>query len=336
MTIKHGTAGADTLVGTSGADQLFGEGGSDVLKGLAGGDTLDGGSGRDTIDYSGSARGVRVQLDDGAGFNSDAEGDVYVGVENVVGSSSGDDLTGDAAGNRLSGGEGNDVLDGGAGNNTLLGGAGDDLFRGAPGAEVIGGGLGTRDFVTYAASALGVNVDLSNGLAGGGDAAGDVLTGVEFLAGTSLSDTLAGSAAANELFGNSGADRLAGLAGADSLFGNAGADTLEGGAGADIFFFDDTDDSPAGFLSRDVINDFSTTQGDRIALFAIDANDADAGDDAFEFLGRDGFIDTAGQVEYTFVGGNTVVRVNTGGDLAPEMEIQLQGNIDLVAGNFFL
>ena len=32
MTIKNGTAGADTLTGTTGADQLFGKDGNDILK----------------------------------------------------------------------------------------------------------------------------------------------------------------------------------------------------------------------------------------------------------------------------------------------------------------
>ena len=85
-----------------------------------------------------------------------------------------------------------------------------------------------------------------------------------------------------------------------------------------------------------MINDFSHAQGDHIELGLIDANAADAVNDAFEFLGRDGFIDAPGQIEYTFEGGNTVVRVNTAGDLAPEMEIQLLGQIDLVASDFLL
>ena len=42
ITIKNGTAGADTLVGTNVADQLFGKAGNDILKGLAGPDLLDG------------------------------------------------------------------------------------------------------------------------------------------------------------------------------------------------------------------------------------------------------------------------------------------------------
>src|SRR3712207_7731188 len=40
-----------------------------------------------------------------------------------------------------------------------------------------------------------------------------------------------------------------------------------------------------------------------------------------------------GQIEYVFEGNNTVVRFNTEGSNAPEMEIQLLGNIDLVASD---
>ena len=129
---------------------------------------------------------------------------------------------------------------------------------------------------------------------------------------------------------------MSGLAGGDALFGGAGADTMTGGDGADVFFYLVAEDSPAGFFTRDVVIAFSHAQGDVIDLRQVDAIAATSGNDAFEFLGRDGFVDTAGQVEYTFAGGNTVVRVNTGGDLAPEMEIQLQGNIDLVAADFVL
>ena len=46
----------------------------------------------------------------------------------------------------------------------------------------------------------------------------------------------------------------------------------------------------------------------------------------------------AGQITYGFEGNATVVRINAEGgfDSLPEMEIQLQGNIDPVASDFFL
>jgi hypothetical protein len=85
-----------------------------------------------------------------------------------------------------------------------------------------------------------------------------------------------------------------------------------------------------------IINDFSHANGDKIDLSAIDANQLFPGNDSFEFLGLNGFIDTAGQIEFIFESGDTIVKVNTGGTLAPEMEIQLDGQINLVASDFVL
>jgi Ca2+-binding RTX toxin-like protein len=334
MAITHGTAGADTLLGTSAADQLFGEAGNDVLKGLAGADTLDGGKGRDTADYRGSA-GVDVELDRGIGFFGDAAGDTYVGVENAVGSSFGDFLVGDGLANRLDGGLGNDNLNGGGGNDVLVGGGGNDQIRGAAGADVINGGGGI-DTVFYDLSPLGVNVNLTSGLVNNGDATGDTLTGIENLSGSSGDDILAGNAVANELRGELGDERLFGFAGNDKLVGGIGADTMTGGEGADLFLFGSALESPAGFISRDVILDFRRDQGDKIDLGLIDANAADAVNDGFEFLGKGPTIDAPGQIEYVFENNTTVVRINTDGGNTPEMEIQLLGQIDLVASDFIL
>jgi Ca2+-binding RTX toxin-like protein len=336
MAIKHGTAGADTLAGTAGADQLFGEGGNDVLRGLAGPDTLDGGDGRDTADYSGSAGPVGVRLDDGFGSSNDAEQDVYHSIENAVGSRFDDFLFGDGAANRLDGGRGADDIVGGGGNDTLNGGGGVDGITGGAGAELINGG-GGNDFLSYANSVLGVNVNLSTGLATGGDAAGDTVKSVENLIGSAGGDVLAGTLGDNFIQGSDGADRLFGFAGDDALFGGAGADTMTGGAGADRFFYNNAaDQSPTGFFTRDVILDFARADGDVIDLRSVDAVAGTPGDQGFEFLGFNGSLDVPGHIEYVFEGDNTVVRVNTAGDNAPDMEIQLSGHVNLAAVDFLL
>ena len=83
---------------------------------------------------------------------------------------------------------------------------------------------------------------------------------------------------------------------------------------------------------------YQTLQHNRINLLLVDAVAATSGDDAFLFLGKDALTDAPGQISYGFEGNTTVVRMNTVGgfDSPPEMEIQLLGNIDLVAGDFFL
>jgi len=67
----------------------------------------------------------------------------------------------------------------------------------------------------------------------------------------------------NALLYWSGDDKLYGDAGNDVLIGTLGADTLEGGAGADRFVFN------TPWEGRDTISDFSSANGDKIVLKAI-------------------------------------------------------------------
>ena len=81
-----------------------------------------------------------------------------------------------------------------------------------------------------------------------------------------------------------------------------------------------------------------TLQHNRINLLLVDAVAATSGDDAFLFLGKDALTDAPGQISYGFEGNTTVVHLETAGAgfNTPEMEIQLLGNIDLVASDFIL
>ncbi len=188
--------------------------------------------GGDTVDYGASSAAVDIDLTREAQSGGHAEGDVLIGVENVIGSGFDDSITGDAAANLLSGLGGDDTLLGGEGNDTLRGGAGTDL---------INGGLGW-DFADYRDSASWVNVDLNiqDGLtaqSGGGadnDALGDTLVGIEHLIGSndaSHGDVLTGNALSNHLIGLEGDDTLIGNAGNDTFVGGAGADRQDGGTG---------------------------------------------------------------------------------------------------------
>ncbi|WP_193227608.1 cellulase family glycosylhydrolase [Aureimonas psammosilenae] len=196
----------DTLVGDAGRNVIDGGAGNDTLEGGAGADTLNGGTGYDTASYSRSAAAVRVELSTGLGFGGDAEGDRLTGIENVTGSAFDDTLIGSAGNNTLDGGDGNDTLIGGAGSDMLIGGAGSDT-------------------ASYAASRAGVQIDLSAGMALGGDAAGDTLIGIENLIGTSFADSLEGDANNNALYGGASNDTLEGGVGADLLDGGEGRDT---------------------------------------------------------------------------------------------------------------
>ncbi|HRK96112.1 MAG TPA: calcium-binding protein, partial [Rhodospirillales bacterium] len=193
----YGSAHADTLTGDDDENELLGQNGDDVLAGGLGADTLDGGDGQDTASYALSAAAVTVSLtpapgvSHGAGFGGDAEGDELHNIENVTGSGFNDRLTGNTGNNALSGGDGADTLIGGAGADTLTGGNGSDI-------------------VDYSLSAEGVTVDLLNGVGTGGDAEGDVISGVERVQGSSNTDLLIGSGGSNNLDGGAGNDTLRG------------------------------------------------------------------------------------------------------------------------------
>lgn len=162
----------------------------------------------------------------------------------LVGTASDDLMLGRDGGlaDQLDGGVGNDTLSGGTGNDALSGGDGDDVLEGGAGGDQLHGGansasteVGWGDTVRYVRSAAGVQVDLRNTTTGqtGGDAAGDILTGIENVVGSQLADTLTGDSGDNRLFGLGGNDVLDGGDGANVLVGGEGDDTITGGAGED-------------------------------------------------------------------------------------------------------
>ena len=90
-----------------------------------------------------------------------------------------------------------------------------DVFFGSPGADRIDG-AGGDDSVDYEASLAGVFVNLSAGLAAGGDAQGDTLLNIRNLYGTDFNDVLIGDAQNNVLFGGKGHNTLDGGTGIDT------------------------------------------------------------------------------------------------------------------------
>ncbi|WP_342240959.1 calcium-binding protein [Inquilinus sp. OTU3971] len=105
----------ENLTGSSHDDRLIGNGGANVLRGGAGADQLDGGAGIDTASYYTGTVGVTINLATGTGTGGDAQGDTFVGIENVNGSTVADQITGNAEANVLNGWTGQDVLTGAAG-----------------------------------------------------------------------------------------------------------------------------------------------------------------------------------------------------------------------------
>lgn len=75
-------------------------------------------------------------------------------------------------------------------------------------------------------------------------------------------ELVTGNAGADMIRGGTGNDTFSGGAGNDTLAGGGGQDVLTGGTGADVFLFD----GRVELINRDIIQDFSVEQGDRIQL----------------------------------------------------------------------
>lgn len=240
----YGNDDDDTLLGGSGNDTLIGGGGADLMQGGVGADRIEGGdmdgayiaslvsqgylsqaaadeiirshNAGDRVIYDGSL-GVDVDLERSTQIGGDAQGDILVGIEDIDGSQFGDTLRGDDGANDIYGSGGGDVLEGRGGADTLDGGSGVDR-------------------ASYESSANGVNVDLIRATQIGGDAAGDVLAGIENVTGSNRGDTLRGddNSYGNQLSGLGGDDLIDGRGGNDTLDGGSGADDLRGGDGNDV------------------------------------------------------------------------------------------------------
>ncbi len=165
-------------------------------------------------------------------------------------------------------GSGDDIIHGGDGDDIIIAGDGDDVIEGGAGADTIFGNDGS-DTVTYGDDTTGVHVDLSDtGPETGGHAEGDVLDGIENLAGGSGNDILVGDDRDNVLHGGAGDDHLEGGAGADVLVGGDGDDTLVGGEDSDALFAgtaDGADGAGTDTLVGDALGDPSDSAGDLFA-----------------------------------------------------------------------
>ncbi len=304
----YGGAGKDTLTGGFGDDVMFGGSGMDnfVLSDSDGNDTINGGAGVDWLRYNGTSA-VTVDLSDTTAQSTGYGVDTITNIENVQGTAGNDQITGNASNNQLEGHAGTDTLNGQDGKDKLIGGGGNDDLIGGSGKDNLIGGDG-----------------------------GDTLSG------DSGADVLSGGFGLDTLDGGSGEDLLKGGNGADVLIGGLGRDIMVGGNGPDTFVFNATDESAATALNADVIKDF--TQGkDKIDLSAIDASTVLATDDTFVFNGtvRAGTSDE-GEVFYVkknnpgTANDKTLVLIDTDGDKAPEMIIQLDGLYDLTQDDFIL
>lgn len=127
-----GGPGDDQIHGGEGDDLILGEAGNDLIYPGPGADTVYGGTGSDTLLFLGninSKSGVLVNLHLRFGSGADAEGDLYFGMENILGTSYDDILIGNDDNNYLNGAGGSDLIQPMGGYDVLHGGEGEDVYN---------------------------------------------------------------------------------------------------------------------------------------------------------------------------------------------------------------
>lgn len=331
--------GDDTIVGTAGNDIFDDSRGVNNIQAGDGNDivyfdrnfhdTVDGGAGNNTLRASISNASVdwtqisNIQTVDGNGLagvqvRGTAEADV-IDLSTVT-------LTGVSA------------IDGDFGNDTIIGTTGDDTIADVRGTNHVEAGdgddtilfdRGHRDFIdggagnnTLAATISLASVDWTE-VTNVQNVTSSGRFGV-FITGTSGSDmidltgvTLTGI---DRIEGGIGADTIIGSSGADKIVGGAGRDTATGGAGADVFSFATLSDSPVGG-AHDTITDFELGI-DLIDLAPLDAKSTPAGNQAFAFIGENGFNGVQGELRIdTSTNGITKIFGDVDGDASADFEI---------------
>ncbi|MER2553109.1 MAG: calcium-binding protein [Thauera sp.] len=300
---------------------------------VARGTAKDGWGGRDTL----------MLYDENLSLSGSEFADYYRGR---------DDTDSDTIYEWFGGGRGNDTIDGGTGSSDTAAYSVDD-------DEAPYGAI-----VNLSAAALSVSgLTVSAGTARDNWRHTDTLRNIENIDGSRLADYIVGSSANNgylngaagndTIKGGAGMDFLQGGAGNDSLMGDAGMDHLTGGIGRDVltggadrdyFHVHALNESGTTSSTRDLIKDFTrnsaTVNGDIIDLSAIDAGAAQAGDQAFDFIGASAFstTDATGQLryEYSSANGYGILYGSTDADTAAEFSVRFTGVSALAGPDFML
>ncbi|AUM68726.1 type I secretion protein [Pseudomonas fluorescens] len=250
----HTYANIEMFQGSDFNDTLSGSGVKDIFIGGAGADVIDGRVGLDSAFYITSTTGVSINLQTQINQGGDAEGDVLLNIEHVLGSHFNDALVGNTGVNYLEGGLGNDVIDGGDGNDFIYGGLTSSIgpfnvdgSANGPQADILYGGGGNDSIVTAASD---------EGTQAYGEAGSDTITVAHGMAdGGEDNDLLTGTGVGFSLSGGQGDDRLVLQAGG---FAN-------GGEGGDTY----TINTP----TLVTIQDDGISSGDKLVLSYISSSE---------------------------------------------------------------
>jgi Ca2+-binding RTX toxin-like protein len=352
------TENADILTGDAKDNVIDGKGGKDVINGGAGNDTIIGGAGYDTL-TGGTGQDVFV-------FRSVAEIGDRPGARDVVTDfKSGEDkldLSGIDANTKLTGNQDFQFL--ATENSSFTKTAGELAWHTSGDRTIIQGdvnGDGVHDFELELTGKVALKASDFIGINGGSvvkpvppttdpvptpeptpepkpeptpEPTPPTLTTIS---GNYRANTLTGDAGNNFLDGKAGNDTLNGGAGNDVLYGGAGRDVMTGGTGNDSFLFKAVSEMGTKASNRDVITDFTPGQ-DKIDLSSIDANTKLSGDQGFNFLAgnNQSFTKTAGDLAWRIEADKTIIQGDRNGDGIHDFEIQLNGSIQLSAGDFVL
>ncbi|MCC2097355.1 MAG: calcium-binding protein [Hyphomicrobiales bacterium] len=239
-TVINGTTRNDVLFGTDDMEQIAGHGGSDFIYGSGGADLIigdDEGAANfiDTVSYEYSPEAVQINLNTASQHGGDAEGDVLVSIEAIVGSRFNDSITGDKGDNVLTGGAGLDVINGGGGNDTLFGGfdRANDILDGGSGSDWVDYSAASGSMTiqlheqkgfTYVDGYAALDPGLSSFQFGGKTyttltpaVQEDTLRNIENIIGTQYNDTITGNYQNNIIDGGAGADAINGKGGIDTV-----------------------------------------------------------------------------------------------------------------------
>jgi len=163
--------------------------------------------------------------------------------------------------------------------------------------------------------------------------------GDDLLDGGDGNDKLYGKNGEDTLIGGDGDDYLSGGSDDDTLIGGLGRDILNGGDGYDTFVFKDVNESLSGAPERDIITSFGSGK-DKIDVSSIDANGANPGNAAFQFIATEAsnFSGVAGELiwERIFAENITLISADVDGDQSADFEIALQEFEIMTAGDFIL
>ncbi|KJV07463.1 calcium-binding protein [Methylocucumis oryzae] len=288
---------------------------NNIIKGNSAANQLLGGLGDDTYLVS---TGDSVVEEPNSGIDtvqSNADWSLADNIENLT-------LTGSIAingnGNAL-----NNVITGNGNANSLTGGDGDDRLDGRAGVDSMAGGLGNDNYVVTSGDAVIEQV---------GEGIDTVESAATYTLSLNVENLVLTGAAAVKAVGNEGKNMIMGNAAANILVGKEGSDTLLGGLGADRFTYTGSLDTGVSASSRDIIQDFSSLDGDKIDLKSLDANPTLTGIQRWTFVTN--FNSVSGQV--SFNSSSHLLVLDRNGDNIPELQIELLGVMSLTSSDLIL